>query len=85
MSFMKSHCKYFSFHRPQWHQPTRRGVRERPAPAGLDPAEDRGIGPQRGPALRHLAHPPSVQRLRVQDPGSVLRDRLYPSSGHWGQ
>ncbi|GIY21094.1 hypothetical protein CDAR_42371 [Caerostris darwini] len=70
------------FCRPQRHQPAGRRVRERSSPARLHASEDRGAGPQRRPALRHLPHPPGLERLRVQDPGQVLRDRLHPSPGH---
>ncbi|KAF8767723.1 Paired box protein Pax-6-like protein [Argiope bruennichi] len=75
-----------SRYRPQRHQPAGRRVRERSSPARLHASKDRGAGPQRGPSLRHLSHPSGVQRLRLKDPGPILRDRLHPSQSHrWQQ
>lgn len=56
----------------QRHQPTRWRLRQRQAAAGLHPPENRGAGPLRRAALRHIPHPAGVQRMRVQDPGEVI-------------
>lgn len=66
-----------SFSRAQRGEPVRRGVRQRATAAGLDQAAHRRAGTLRSAAVRHLANPPGVQRLRVQDTGSVLRDWVH--------
>lgn len=63
-------------------QPARRGLHQRPASAQPHPTQDRGDGPPRDPALRHLATAARVPRLRVQDPVPLPGDRLHQARGH---
>lgn len=56
--------------RSQRGEPARRGVRQRAAAAGLDPAAHRGAGAQRRAALRHQPHPPGERGPRPAGGGS---------------
>jgi hypothetical protein len=62
-------------------QPVGRRLRQRPPAARLHAPADHRTRPQRRATLRHLANPASVQRLRLQDPVSLLRDRIDPAEG----
>ena len=67
---------------PGARQPAGRGVHQRPTPAPPHPPADRGDGPPRRPALRHLPPAARVSRLRVQNPVPVPRDGVHPARGH---
>lgn len=56
---------------PQRHQPAGRRVRERSAAARQHASEDRRAGPFGRAAVRHLADPPGLQRVCLQDTRKV--------------
>lgn len=67
-------------------EPARRSFHKRQAPAQPHPTQDRGDGPPRHQAVRHLPAAPGLPRLRVQNPVPVPGDGLHQTRGHrWQQ
>lgn len=66
-------------------QPAGRGLHQRPPAAQSRAAQDRGDGPPRRAALRHLPPAQGVARLRLQDPLPLPGDRIHPARSHRGQ
>ena len=69
-TFLLTESRLWHF-RPQRRESAGGRLRERAAAARLYAAKDCGAGAQRGPTLRHLPHPPGLQRLRLQNFGQV--------------
>ena len=68
--------------RPFGSQSTRRSVRQRPTVAGRHTHAHRRARPQWHASLRHQPVSASVQRVRVEDPGALLRNRFDQTACH---
>lgn len=66
-------------------QPARRGLHQRQTSPEPHPTQNRGDGPSRHPAVRHLSPAAGVPRLRVQNPLQVPGNGLHQARGHWRQ
>lgn len=69
----------FSLPKSRWDKSTRGTFRERSAPPGLHSSSDRATCGMRCPTVRNFSTTSGVTWLRQQNPGQILRNRLYSS------